>query len=217
MHARLAVGCYADGRRDRARRITPDPCADGARYVRDKTRPIQSRLCSGLVVKRRSLPSRRFRWMSVESTRVGRVQKVSGCRNRLFALEAQEWVRGRRRIRSVQIVVGNRRPLTVIIALTAVGQPSPGFAALAAEADWVASCASSPLRSAWPGRWFRPATSRTRSRRACGRGPPRPRVTRDARRVAVPSRSWDATSGRSTSRPRPPGSSCDAAPWGPPW
>jgi hypothetical protein len=34
VHARLAVGCCADGRRDRARRITTGACANGARYVR---------------------------------------------------------------------------------------------------------------------------------------------------------------------------------------
>ena len=38
-----AVGCCADGRRGRARRITTDPCADGVRYVRDKTRQSKSR------------------------------------------------------------------------------------------------------------------------------------------------------------------------------
>ena len=36
-----AVGCYADGRRGRARRITTEACANPARYVRDNTRPIQ--------------------------------------------------------------------------------------------------------------------------------------------------------------------------------
>jgi hypothetical protein len=39
-HARLAGGCCADGRRSRARRITTESCASGARYVRDKTRPV---------------------------------------------------------------------------------------------------------------------------------------------------------------------------------
>ena len=38
---RLAVGCCAMGVGDRARRRTAGSCADGARYVRDKTRPIQ--------------------------------------------------------------------------------------------------------------------------------------------------------------------------------
>jgi hypothetical protein len=70
--------------------------------------------------------------VSIVSTRVWCVQKVSGCRNRLFALGAQQWVRGRRRIRTDQIVIGNRRRLNQVIALTAVGQPSPGFAELAA-------------------------------------------------------------------------------------
>ena len=38
---RLAVGCCALGVGDRARRRTTGSCADGARYVRGKTRPIQ--------------------------------------------------------------------------------------------------------------------------------------------------------------------------------
>lgn len=47
------------------------------------------RLCSGLVGKHRSVPSRSPRLGSVVLTRVWRVQKVLGCRNRLFALGAQ--------------------------------------------------------------------------------------------------------------------------------
>src|SRR5213078_1104945 len=43
-HARLAVGCYADGRRGRARRITAAPCANGAPDpIRSRTPTATSR------------------------------------------------------------------------------------------------------------------------------------------------------------------------------
>ena len=34
------MGCCADGRRSRARRITTAACADGVRYVREQHLPI---------------------------------------------------------------------------------------------------------------------------------------------------------------------------------
>jgi hypothetical protein len=39
-YTRLAVGCCADGRRSRARRITAAACADRVRYVRGQQLPI---------------------------------------------------------------------------------------------------------------------------------------------------------------------------------
>lgn len=88
---------------------SPDKAPSGA----EAEAPESTRLCSGVRVQHKPLPIRSLHLeVPALSTRVWRVQKVSGCRNRLFALRAQSWVRGRRRIRSALIVVGTRRPLT---------------------------------------------------------------------------------------------------------
>jgi len=63
------------------------------------------------------------------------------------------------------------------------------------------------------------ATHRTRANvtTECGESASGILLLVDARRVAGPSRSSDATSARGTSLPRRPGSACSAAPSGPPW
>jgi hypothetical protein len=70
-----------------------DPCPEARPTLgpfSDANLKEQPRLCSGARVQRRPLPIRTFRLLlSFVSAPVQRVQKVSGCRSRLFALEAQ--------------------------------------------------------------------------------------------------------------------------------
>ncbi|TMQ10833.1 MAG: class I SAM-dependent methyltransferase [Deltaproteobacteria bacterium] len=56
-YTRLAVGCYADGRRDRACRRTTDACADGPWYVRGHDLPILVTVAAPDPIRSRSPPA----------------------------------------------------------------------------------------------------------------------------------------------------------------